>query len=52
VTLITDDRMRARCAAASGDGLDTYGWDRVVDRHEIVYQQAIVAFGFNRERGG
>jgi glycosyltransferase involved in cell wall biosynthesis len=51
-TLITDDALRERCAAVSGDGLDTYSWDRVVDRHETVYQQAMVAFGFNRGRGG
>jgi glycosyltransferase involved in cell wall biosynthesis len=45
VTLITDDTLRARCAAASADGLDAYGWDRVVDRHGMVYQQAISARG-------
>ena len=42
-TLIGDARLRQRFAAASGDGLEAYDWDRVVDRHEAVYRQAIAA---------
>ncbi len=42
-TLIGDDALRERFAAASGDGLEAYDWDRVVDRHEVVYLQAIAA---------
>ena len=40
-TLINDDALRQRFAAASGDGLEAYDWDRVVDRHEAVYRQAM-----------
>jgi len=43
VTLVTDDSLRERFAAASRDGLEAYAWDKVVDRHEIVYQQALAA---------
>jgi glycosyltransferase involved in cell wall biosynthesis len=50
VTLINDDALRERCAAASGDGLDAYSWDRVVDRHEMVYQRAISECRHRRAR--
>jgi len=42
-TLLNDDGLRRRLADASGDGLDAYQWDRVVDRHEAVYRQALMA---------
>jgi glycosyltransferase involved in cell wall biosynthesis len=41
VTLVTDEALRERCAAASADGLEAYDWDRVVERHEMVYRQAL-----------
>ena len=40
-TLLTDDALRQRFAAASRDGLEAYDWDRVVDRHEAVYRRAM-----------
>ena len=42
-TLLNDDGLRRRLADASGDGLDAYQWDHVVDRHEAVYRQALMA---------
>jgi glycosyltransferase involved in cell wall biosynthesis len=45
-TLITDDALRQRFAAASSEGLEAYDWDRVVDRHEVVYRQAMAALQF------
>ena len=39
-TLLADEALRLRFAAASGDGLDAFCWERVVERHEAVYRQA------------
>ena len=45
VTLLTDETLRQRIAAASSDGLAEYSWDRVVARHEDVYRQVAMAPG-------
>lgn len=43
--IVNDDRLREQFASASREGLDAYDWDRVIDRHETVYRQAIASVG-------
>jgi glycosyltransferase involved in cell wall biosynthesis len=42
-TIVNDDGLREQFASASRDGLDAYDWDRVIDRHEMVYHRAIAS---------
>lgn len=43
VALVNDDALRQQYASASGEGLEAYEWETVLDRHETVYRQALCA---------
>ena len=43
VRLVADEGLRGRLAATSRVGLDQFAWDRVVERHEGVYRDAMSA---------